>query len=159
MNKKLFKPLDWESKTGKKIRVVEDGFFERANHHHLYHKLTKDGIVFFQYLCQQMRDDNSIYIDVNFKNQYIDYLTKIVGKDAAVTINTLNKYVQQLKKLQLIIPKEKRAFYTVNPKYVRRGSKKHSIKIWKSLISKRSNANQSLKGLLDFPEEKFLKSC
>lgn len=142
----------------KQIRVVTEGYTLYSNCQHLMVQLGTEARCFFDYLCEQMKSDtNEVKIDSQFKEGFIEHISRITSTKVSPAINSLNKYVSTFKELGLIIPtvNTQREHYSVNPKYAYKGLKKDRLLLLGNMIKERIKNRESLKGLIDMPEHEL----
>ena len=141
-----------------KLRAVTEGYYLYFNCQHLMVELGSEARCFFDYLCERMRSDtNEVKIDNTFKQDFVDQISKITSTKVNPSILSLNKYVSQFKALGLIIPttNTQRGYYSVNPKYAYKGTKKDRLLLMANMIQEKINNKENLRGLIDKPEEKL----
>jgi hypothetical protein len=140
----------------RKIKIIDESYHLVFNCQHLLVELSPEARSFFDYLCEKMRsDNNSILINKSLKEAFIEHISRITSKKHVPAMNSLNQYVSLLKKLNLLLLPVggQRAYYHINPKYVYKGTKKQREELLKKLIEEKEEAGQSLKGLLNVPDE------
>lgn len=119
---------------------------------HLLIHLSSKERCFWDYLCERMYDDNTLFIDNNFKTAFIAFTKHIGIPEKTFSIGIIDKAIAKLKKLHLIIQKQQ-GYYMVNPRYSFKGSEKDRLKVLEKEIKERFNENLPLDGLLPIPED------
>ncbi|RYY39019.1 MAG: hypothetical protein EOO08_12140 [Chitinophagaceae bacterium] len=120
------------------------------NCQHLLIQLPPPARSFFDFLCEEMRaDTNSVIIDNKLKELFIGRIRQITSKKVTLSIESVNKYVLRLKKLNLILRHEQqKGYYLINPKYAAKCSKKARLAMIKKMIEERAMFEKDLQGLL-----------
>jgi hypothetical protein len=141
----------------KAVQFISNGCMLFFNAQHLLMQLSNKDRAFFDYLCEIMGyADNDVYIDEPLKSAFIAWVEEITSFKIKITGHTVAKSVIKLKDLGLILATNDRARYTVNPKYVYKGSAHRREKYLKALIENRIASNLSITALLNVPEAEFL---
>lgn len=148
-------------KVSRNLKFVNHGVTQFFNNQHNLVELTTGAISFYMYACEKMDWKNEIMLDIGFKNQYVEFISKVTSKKDFRDVRSLDKYIRKLKELGLIlsIDSPHSAFYLVNPKYMYRGTEPGRKKLLKSIIERRMNQGESLHGLLDSTEDEFFSSA
>lgn len=139
-----------------KITVISAGYTLFFNCQHLMVKLGPEARCFFDYLCERMKSDtNEVIIDSKFKQEFKVQINRITSAKVNPSINSLNKYVSQFKELGLIIPttNTRRGYYSVNPKYAYKGTKKNRLLLVANMIKDRIRNKEDFGALIDRPEK------
>ena len=128
------------------------------NAQHLLLQLSPKERGFYDFLCEQMSvDSNRIMIDKNLKDQYVLFLLKVSGSKVKVSHDTINKAVVKLSKLGLIfLVTDKKAFYTVNPKFAYKGTQQARNLLLKKIVNYRIKNNMDINMLVDVPINDFI---
>ena len=143
----------------KVVPFIANGCMLFFNAQHLLIQLSNKDRAFFDYLCEVMRyADNDVFIDEPLKSAFIAWVKVITSSKTKITGHTIVKSVAKLKGLGLILTTDDRARYTVNPKYVFKGSAHGREKYLKALIENRIGLNLSIAALLNVPEVEFLSA-
>lgn len=137
------------------FRAEHCKFFMCAQH--LLFNLNNKESCLLHYLCERMDDGNNVYLDRNFKEEFIAYTKHIGIPENNFSMAIIDKAITKLKKLNLIIQKQQ-GYYMVNPRYFFKGSEVDRIKVLEKEIKKRFNENLPLDGLLPMPEESLRNS-
>jgi hypothetical protein len=142
----------------KSIPYVSNSCALFFNAQHLLLKLSTKERAFFDYLCEVMgMNNNDVFIDNSLKLAFIKLVTDITGGDVQLTENAVGKYVQKLSGIGLVLATGNRARYTVNPKYVFKGSRTDRQKCIKYHIESRIASKLYIQPLINVPEANFLK--
>lgn len=152
-----FNDLDGNELTFK-LKAVTEGYYLYFNCQHLMVELGSEARCFFDYLCERMRSDtNEIKLDRKFKQEFTGQINRITSGKVNPSILSLNKYVSQFKALGLIIPttNSQRGYYSVNPKYAFKGTKKDRLLLLANMIKDRIRNKESLRALIDTPEKEL----
>ncbi|MBK8788324.1 MAG: hypothetical protein IPN43_18020 [Chitinophagaceae bacterium] len=152
-----FNDLDGNELTFR-LKAVTEGYYLYFNCQHLMVELGSEARCFFDYLCERMKSDtNEVIIDSKFKQEFIVQINRITSTKVNPSINSLNKYVSQFKDLGLIIPttNTRRGYYSVNPKYAYKGTKKDRLILMGNMIKDRIRNKESLRALIDKPEQEL----
>ncbi|MBL7690606.1 MAG: hypothetical protein JNM41_03360 [Flavipsychrobacter sp.] len=141
----------------RKVRFKSMGttlFFN--NLHHLV-DLTPKAFSFYIYICQGMDKKNVVLIDGKFKENYVEFITKVTSKQGVCTVSSLDKYLSQLKDigLLLLIGSSHSALYLVNPKFVFNGTEPARKRLLKDILESRINKGLSIKHLIGVSEDDF----
>jgi transposase-like protein len=150
--------LEGATRTGKKVshsleyRAVSCKMYMCAQHQLI--QLNNKQRCFLDYLCEKMDEDNTVYIDREFKNKFIEITQDFGNKKYSFTIGIIDKAIAQLVKLNLILLKQQ-GYYIVNPRYFFKGSETNRLELLKKEVAYRFNNNLPLNGLLPIPEEKI----
>jgi hypothetical protein len=142
----------------KNISLVKRGNKVFHNAQHLLLELNQYERCFYDYLCEQMDKDNSVYIDQPFKSDFLLHYSKVRKKKKSLTIEKLTAFTSKLKKLGLLLENNSRSYYTVNPKYAHNGSEKDRVKLMQELIYERLKTKRTPEHLIDIPVDKFLEA-
>ena len=139
-----------------KIKAVNAGYYLYFNCQHLLVELGSEARCFFDYLCERMTSDtNEVIVDSKFKQGFIDQISRLTSTKVNPSIHSLNKYVSQFKDLGLIIPtaNTQRGYYSVNPRYAHKGTKKARLLLIEKMVKERIRNKESLRGLIYRPEQ------
>ena len=124
---------------------------------HIMYGLNNKERSFFDFLCEKMQErDNSILIDRKLKDDYLNFITTILPQAPRSSISILDKAIKKFveKKLIFLLGKSK-GYYTVNPKYVFKGSESSRKIFVSTLIESRRNTGLEIDFLLNLPVEHF----
>lgn len=157
MKKPDFKILvDIDRNQKEAVRFIANGYTLYFNAQHLLIQLSPKERAFFDYLCEEMRfSDNNVFIDEPLKRHFIERLKRITNGKVTLTVNAVNKYVQNLNALGLIVRLEL-SKYIVNPKYAYKGSGYQRKEYLKRLIQRRISMGIPAQAFINQPEEEFL---
>lgn len=130
-----------KGKENKTIIFVKQGCKLFFNAQHLLLNLHAGERALYDYLLEKMvNKNNTITIDVAFKNDFIAHIAKITSNQTQYKLQSLSKYTKKLEELGLIISMSSTnsGFYSVNPKYAFKGTEKQREATLKSLIESRN---------------------
>jgi len=150
--------LEGATRTGKKVTQPLTYRAEFCKHffcdQHLLYQLNKKERCFFEYLCERMDEDNTVYLDRQFKDNFIAHTLNIGIKANSFTIGIIDKAIAHLVKLNLILMKQQ-GYYLVNPRYYFKGSETSRLALLEKEVVYRFNNNLPLAGLVSIPEEQL----
>jgi hypothetical protein len=149
------------SETGRKIdryvRFKKIGCKYYFNAQHIFIELSSKDRSFFDYLCENMDNKNRVIVDVHFKQEYINFMNEILGKDSGIKVSGIDQTLKKLKLLGLIfLVNDTRSYFNVNPRYVFQGTELARTKLLRDLIQNRFNAGLDIGMLLDISIDEFL---
>lgn len=150
--------LEGATRTGLKIthsleyRAVSCKMYMCAQH--LLIQLNNKQRCFLDYLCEQMEEDNTVYLDREFKDKFIELTQDFGNKKYSFTIGIIDKAIELLVKLNLILLKQK-GYYLVNPRYFFKGSETSRLALLEKEVVYRFNNDLPLAGLVSIPEEQL----
>lgn len=142
-----------------RLGLKKDGFRTYFNAQHLLIKLNPHDRTFLDYLIEHSDMENKVYVDVDFKVNYCKFLKDKLHLKAVPNVNKLGKALEKFVDLGLIMREQgKNAFYRISPKYFWKGSEASRVLIMRELIESRAKLKLPISGLIDKPEEEFLKN-
>ncbi len=137
------------------VKFVDEGYTFLFNAQHIFLKLNNLQRCFFDYLCERMNIDNTVYIDGALKNDFIQFLEKITGGKKTLNERSVSNYVKALVDAKLLIESKRfKMLYIVNPKYVFKGTKENRKKILKTLLKNPNKYDIDNTVLLNIPMPK-----
>lgn len=155
INVRVYKKDDLGRAVCNDVQFSNIGVKQFFNVQHLFIKLSPYQRCFFDFLCEEMHDElNWVFIDHNLKTKFITFLEKI-GADKTKG-KAVNGFVPRLLGLGLLLTTTAKGYYTVNPKYVYKGTAKQRSDVLKQLIQDRLDKGGSLVHLINTTEDKFL---
>lgn len=120
------------------------------NAQHLLLDLNNKERCFYDYLCEKMDSKNRVYADLLFKENFLEYYSKIKKKGSAeVKVAHITSYLSKLTELGLLLQNASKSYYTINPKYVFNGTIAKRLALIKVLIYERHRNNQPINHLVD----------
>jgi hypothetical protein len=120
------------------------------NAQHLLLNLNNKERCFYDYLCEKMEIKNRVYVDLLFKENFLEHYSKIKKKGSAeIKVAHITNYLNKLTELGLLLQNASKSYYTINPKYVFNGTIDKRIALTKALIYERHNKNQPINHLID----------
>jgi hypothetical protein len=134
------------------------GITQFFNNQHNIVELTAGAISFYFYAAERMNWKNEIVLDIDFKNEYVAFISKVTSRKEFLSVPALDKYIRKLKELGLLIllGTPHSGYYLVSPKYVYKGSEFARKKQLKEIIEYRISKGLPLKGLIDTIDEALL---
>lgn len=108
------------------------GYKVYENVFHKQVKLNSCSLKLFHFLCEQMKNDNTIHHTKGERNRFIHYCKK----NASITYShdTIKASYSQLKKVGLLINFDSKCDFIVNPKHIFKGSEKDRQKLINKII-------------------------
>jgi hypothetical protein len=126
------------------------------NAQHLLFKLNPLERSFYEYLIEKADLKSRVFIDINLKKEYLDFVDKVIGADVArATAAKVDQVVPKLKELGLIISSNDRGLYYINPKYAHKGSEKSRLLNLMNIIHERIMQKLPINMLTDVSDEKL----
>lgn len=142
-----------------RVRVKKDGFKTYFNAQHVLVKLNAQERVFLDYMIEQADNKNKLYVDLDFKDHFCQFLRQKLHFKSVATVNTIDKTLKKFVDLGLVMKeKGKQAYYRINPKYFWKGSEASRVKVIRNLVESRAKAQLPVVSLIDMPEDEFLKN-
>lgn len=145
-------------KVDRTVQFKSSGYKIYFNAQHIFIKLTSLERSFFDFLCEIMETDNTTFIDVDLKRDYVKFMGEITGKKTKIIYSWIGASIKKLKTLGLIFSVDGgRSYYQVNPKYVFAGTEKARKSLLKDILEHRIRKELPLTMLIDTTESDFLK--
>ncbi len=145
-------------KIAKRTRLKKDGFKTYFNAQHILYKLKTEERVFLDYLIEQAEWDNRLFIDLDLKNGFCNFLIDKLHLKDIPTINQLDKYLKNFIELGLAIKEDgQRGYYRINPKYFWKGTEGDRKITLQKLVESRVKSGLPFACLIDKTEDEFLK--
>ena len=124
---------------------------------HLFISMSNKERSFFDYLCEQMDDDNAILVNKDLKEAYISFITKICKEELRITTGIIDKALAKFKDKKMLLSLGGGAgYYLVNPRYVYRGKEADRMRLIKKVIQNRIMEGLSIEALIDVSVDEFM---
>ena len=145
-------------KIAQSVRLKKKGFKTYFNAQHILCKLKTEERVVLDYLIEQARSDNRLFVDLGVKNGFCTFLINKLHLKDIPTINQLDKYLKKFIDLGLTIKEDgQKGYYRINPKYFWKGTEGDRKITLQRLVESRVKAGLPFACLIDKTEEDFLK--
>ena len=141
------------------IRYVDSSSKLYFNNQHAILQLTIKELSFLLFLTEKMNHLNTVIVDRVLKESYLSFVSEVSSKPK-ISVTAVDKYIKKLKEVGYLILSgtTNSSYYTVNPKYLFKGTEMNRKRLLEEIILKRIEKGQSLLHLIDRPEEEFFQS-
>lgn len=150
--------LTTAKKITQRVRVKKAGVKTYFNAQHILYELSSEERVFLDYLIEEGKLDNRLFVDLDVKKNFCDFLKNKLHLKSIPTIDQLNRYLKKFINLGLALKEDgQKGYYRINPKYFWKGTEgKRKITLQK-LVESRVKSGLPFACLIDRTEDEFLK--
>lgn len=95
-----------------------------------------------EFLIQRMDKDNIVLSNTKVREDFIELIDTVTSSEVQYTHNTVKKAFQTLVRKELLLPREVRGSYMINPEYFFRKEEKERIQQIKIILENKAWRNE-----------------